>query len=137
MLGESGLAAYRRRVARDWSRLEASGPGDTPWRAAGYRRRRRVVAAMEAVVRAEGDTDELVRVIAHDRSQVDAYIRIAAELDRIGRRREALAWLERGYASFDPEDRGDLPAALAEAYQRDGHHDDAARVAANGPLLGP
>lgn len=130
LLGEAGLAAYRKRIERELRHFGPCGPGDAPWTEPGYRRRIRVADARLQLARVAGDVEELVRVLAHDLSRPRAFVRIAAELDAVGREREGLAWLERGYAAFGDGERDDLAAALSAAYRRDGQIEDAARVEA-------
>jgi tetratricopeptide (TPR) repeat protein len=126
VLGVEGLDAYRERLERESGTLPPLGA--RPGRASSFRDhvRWRVTYLREQLARANGSTDELVSVLAHDLSSPYSFVRIAEELESAGREREAIAWLERGVAAYPPA--GDDPRVrrrLVAAYLRDGQAADA------------
>ena len=126
LLGEEGRAVYRDRVEREWEKLSPLEPGGGERFA---HDRFTITHLREQVARAWGSVDELVSVIARDRSSPYSFLRIADELETVGREREALQWLERGFAAFPPAADARLRHRLVGAYLRDGQVEDAVRVA--------
>lgn len=122
ILGPPGLARYRRLAEAEWSTLPALGPGESDRREP---RRFRVTAMMEALARASGDLDELVRVMAHDLSFPYGYLRIAQVLQEAGRPEEALAWAEQGLRAFPERHDTRLSDLVADAYLCAGRHEEA------------
>lgn len=131
VFGEAGLAAYRKRLDKEWVKFAPLEPGDRRWATDHDGPSRFMVSHLkENLARAVGDIDELVDVLAHDLSVGYRFVLIAEELDAAGREREALRWLERGFATFPPagDDRR-LRLALIDAYRRDGFDEEAVDVA--------
>jgi hypothetical protein len=123
VLGEAGLAAYRRAVEDLWAKVPPLGPGeDDPEQ---YGRRFRLTGMMERVVDQGGDVDQLVAVMAHDLSAGYDFLRIAAVLREAGRHEEALAWAERGLAAFADRPDPRLREFAADEHHRVGRHDAA------------
>jgi tetratricopeptide (TPR) repeat protein len=129
VLGEEGLAAYRDRLGREWEALPPLGPARTRTIAQVDGRRFRITHLRESLARAGGSVDEIVSVLAHDLSSSFKFCRIADELERAGREREALVWLERGLAAFPPTGDPQLRSRTIRAYLRDGQVDDAVVLA--------
>ena len=129
VLGDEGLEAFRQRVEPEWQKLPALQPSREPIRASWDSRRFRVTYVREGIARAGGSVDELVSVLAHDLSSPRQFERIADALERAGREREALAWLERGSKIHGPAGHPVLRARIVAAYLRDGQVDDAVALA--------
>ena len=127
VLGEDGLAAFRERLEREWEKLPPLPPGA---RSAFGDGRFTLTYLREQVARAGGSIDELVAVLARDRSSPYRFVLIADELERAGRERDALLWLERGLAAFPRAADARLRERLIAAYLRDGQVEDAVGVAA-------
>lgn len=110
VLGVSGLARVRERVSAAWAR-NPSGWAEKHM--------------MELLVRAEGDVDALVGVLAADLDERGCgHLRIAAELDAAGRGGEALEWAERGVREArQPDSR--LVDYVVARYQSAGRGADA------------
>ena len=125
VLGDEGLAAYRRRLEPEWEKLPPLPPEPSRFHGFHEHGRFRVTHLREQLARAGGSIDELIAVLAHDRSSSYQFVRIAGELERAGREREALTWLERGVAAFPPAGDSRLRERLVAAYLRDGQPDDA------------
>jgi tetratricopeptide (TPR) repeat protein len=132
VLGEEGLAAYRDRLEREWEALSALRPAGTRLIAYVDGRRFRITHLRENLARVGGSVDELVSVLAHDLSSSFQFCRIADELERAGREREALVWLERGLVAFPPAGDPQLRSRTIRAYLRDGQVDDAVALAQRG-----
>ncbi len=75
VLGEKGLAEYRRLAEERWAQVPALGPGEDPRRYSGERFR--IAHIMESLARQEEDIEELVGVISRDLSGPHSYLRIA------------------------------------------------------------
>lgn len=110
VLGVSGLARVRERVSAAWARNPS-----------GWAEKH----LMEQLVRAEGDVDALVGVLAADLDERGyGHLRIATELDAAGRGGEALDWAERGVREArQPDSR--LVDYVVARYQSAGRAADA------------
>jgi uncharacterized Zn finger protein len=115
VLGERGLAEYRRLAEEEWARLSQIGPGQRD--PEGYGRRSRITHIMQTLARRSGDVEELVAVKSRDLSHSYTYLQIAEIYRQAGRHDEALEWAERGVQDFpDPDSR--LREFLAVEYRR-------------------
>lgn len=125
VLGDAGLAAYRRLADEAWSRLPELGPGDErrTYRSDRYR----ITKIMETLAAMTGDVDAEVAVLARDLSSAWRYVRIVHAYRDAGRHADALDWAERGLAAFDSTDSR-LVEALADEYHHAGRGDDAVRL---------
>ena len=116
VLGEPGLAEYRRLAQAEWEALPPLAPGDErTWDHDRYR----ITHIMESLADVTGDADAVVAVLARDQSSEYQFIRIAEVYREAGRYDDALAWLEKGLAAFGTDDVR-LVDALAEEYHRAG-----------------
>ncbi len=128
VLGEAGLAEYRRRAEAVWAGVPALGPASGGGQSF-EGRRFRITSIMESLARATGDVDELLAVKARDLSSPYAYLDIARVCMDAGRDEEALDWAEQGTRAFpDPPDAR-LREFLADRYHERGRHDDAIALA--------
>ena len=124
ILGETGLAAYRRLAEAEWNRLPALAPGDRD--ADRGADRFRITSIMESLARASDDPDELVAVKSRDLSTPYAFLQIAEIYQQAGQTDRAVDWAERGLRAFPAGPRDDrLRVFLADAYQARGRDDDA------------
>ncbi len=124
VLGEAGLAAYRRLAGAEWAKVPALGPGDEdPNR---YGRRYVIQSITEAMAQASGDFNALVAVKSRDLSSPGAFLGIAELYQDAGDPDRALDWADRGWRAFSDTRRDErLRAFLAEAYQGRGRHNEA------------
>jgi uncharacterized Zn finger protein len=114
-LGETGLAAYRRRL----DELSASDSGRDDFTVRHLRE--------EYLKTIAGDTDALVAHYAEELPQAYQYVLIGETLRDADRPDDAIAWLRRGTAEADrPDSRIDL--LLAELLTATGQHTEAADV---------
>jgi uncharacterized Zn finger protein len=116
-LGESGLARYRELVEDAWKRLPALGPEAI--RTHFDIHRFQFEHAMEELTAFAGDIDQLVVVMSRNLSNPNAFLELAALLQRHGRHDEALQWAEKGLAAFPKERIDDLVSfCIAEHLRR-------------------
>ena len=124
VLGEAGLAEYRRLAVAVWAGVPPLGPGS----GGGHSfegRRFRITSIMESLARATGDVDELLAVKARDLSSPYAYLDIARVCMDAGRDDDALDWAEQGTRAFPDSPDARLREFLADRYHERGRHDDA------------
>jgi hypothetical protein len=98
VLGEKGLATYRRLAEAEWARvppLDAGGDDRDK-----YGRRFRITHIMETLARRTGDVEAVVAVKKRDLSLPYAYLQIAETYRDAGRHDAALEWAERGMKAF-------------------------------------
>jgi uncharacterized Zn finger protein len=124
ILGEAGLAAYRRLAETDWAKIPALKPGeDDPNH---YGGRYRITSIMAALAKASGDFDALVAVKSRDLSSQYAFLEIANLYKDAGDAEQALDWAERGWRAFSDMRRDErLRDFIADAYQSRGRRDEA------------
>jgi uncharacterized Zn finger protein len=118
VLGDAGLAEYRRLVRPRFDRLPAQGA---------HSERFRVVNALEGVALAARDPDELIAVKARDLRLPDDYAEVASLLADVGRVDEAVDWARRGLAAFSTRtwQTGPLREVLADLHRGRGESADA------------
>ena len=115
VLGEPGLAAYRRRAEEVWERTPALAPGkdreySTP--------RFTITHIMETLADLSLDVDALVAVKARDLTSPYHFVEIAEIYVAAGRYDDALAWAERGSAAYPDCADVRLLEVLADEYER-------------------
>jgi tetratricopeptide (TPR) repeat protein len=93
ILGDDGLAAYRRRLEPRWEQLQSQTEG---WSSQRFTLRE----ALAGVALAVGDPDELIEVYRHDLTTPGAYLAIAGTLAAAGREDEAETWAYEGLDAF-------------------------------------
>jgi uncharacterized Zn finger protein len=127
VLGDQGLATYRRLAAAEWARVPALRPGSDDLDR--YGARFRISSIMETLARHAGDVDALVDVLRRDLSMPYGFLRIAEVCKEAGRDVQAVDWAERGLKAFPDRPDSRLRRFLATEYQRDGRHDEAMTLA--------
>jgi tetratricopeptide (TPR) repeat protein len=118
LLGPNGLAALDAILTR---KLDAMAPGS---KAAVSHGGLTLRAMSESLARALGDIDRLVRELSRDLASPARYVRIAHELEAVGRREDALTWLQRGVAEHGAGDDA-LREALVIACLHSDQREDA------------
>lgn len=128
ILGETGLALYRRLAQAAWAKVAVIGPGEEdPNR---YGSRFRITSVMETLARVSGDIEELIAVKSRDLSKPYDFLQIAEIYREAGKTDLALDWAERGWNAFPKAQRdGRLREFIAEVYHRRGRHDEAMAMA--------
>lgn len=123
VLGEAGLAEYRRLAEAQWREVPQLGPGQE---GGGYEYPRfRLTAIMVALARASSDVEALVAVMRRNLSSPYQYLEIAEVYKKTGRVEKALAWAERGVETFPASQDDRVRNFLALEYSRLGRHHDA------------
>ena len=123
VLGEKGLAEYRRLAQKEWDKIPKLGPGQDRDSYPGDRFR--ITAIMESLARAKGDIEELVAVMSRDLSVSYQYLQIAEVYRGARQFDKAMEWAERGLADFPGNPDGRLRRFLADEYHRRRRHDEA------------
>ena len=123
VLGEAGLAEFRRLAKAQWDELPPRRPGDE--RFAFDTRRLCITSIMESLARAADDVDGLIDVLRHDLALPHGYLRIAETLVEAGREHEALSWAREGLAAFPADRDTRLENFAASLLLSRGEHDEA------------
>jgi tetratricopeptide (TPR) repeat protein len=125
VLGESGLAAYRRRAEEVWARTSALTVGmDSDHSTSRFV----ITHVMETLAGLSQDFDALVAIKARDLSSPYRFLQIAEACAAAGRDDDALAWLEQGLTAYPECTDVRLLEMLAEEYRRRGRAQDAAAL---------
>ncbi len=127
VLGETGLAEYRRLAEAEWSKVPALGPGEDD--SESYGRRFRITSLMEALARQSGDAEALVEIKCRNLSHPYSYLQIAEIYREADMSDDALKWAEQGWKAFSTNKDWRLGEFLADEYHRRGRHDEAMRLA--------
>jgi len=123
ILGEKGLAMYRRLAEHEWAHIPALSPGrDDPHK---YGKRVRITHIVETLARQTGNVEAVVAVKKRDLSLPYSYLQIAETYRQAGQHDLALDWAERGLKAFPERPDSRLREFLAAEYHRRKRHDDA------------
>jgi hypothetical protein len=123
VLGQKGLAEYRRLAQTEWSRVPALEPGEDDTER--YGKRFRITSIMESLARKSGDVEALVEIKRRDLSHPYSYLKIAEIYREAGKHDEALEWAERGWKAFQEKKDWRLGEFLADEYHRRGRPHEA------------
>lgn len=127
VLGEEGLAEYRRLAEERWAPVPVLGPGEEdPRRYSGERFR--ITYIMESLARQEEDIEELVGVISRDLSRPHSYLRIAQIYAEAGQSEKALEWAEEAMWVFPDQRHSGLREFVAQQYHHGGRHEEATQL---------
>jgi uncharacterized Zn finger protein len=124
VLGERGLAEYRRLAEKEWADVPALGP-DPENRPRYYGKRERLADIMQTLAYRSGDVEALVAVKSKDLSNSGAYLEIARICKQAGDDEKALEWAEEGAWVFAGGGHPDLRRFLADEYHDRGRHEEA------------
>ncbi|HEY3302879.1 MAG TPA: SWIM zinc finger family protein [Candidatus Binatia bacterium] len=112
VLGEKGLAVYRKLAEAEWAKVPPLGPRrDDPEK---YGRRFRITHIMETLARQTGDVEAVVAVKKRDLSLAYDYLEIAETYKKAGKGDLSLEWAERGVKAFPNRTDSRLREFLAE-----------------------
>lgn len=125
VLGEKGLAEYRRLASEAWQAIKPRRGGVRSVHEDDSGARRRIADILERFAEREGDLDARIAIRAKDLSSAYAYLGIAELCASHGRKAEALKWAEDGLWQFenDPDER--LFVFTANLYRSAGRATDA------------
>jgi uncharacterized Zn finger protein len=124
VLGERGLAEYRRLAEKEWADVPALGP-DREDRPRYYGKREIVADIMQTLAYRSGDVEALVAIKSKDLSNSFAYLEIAQIYKQQGDDEKALEWAEEGAWVFPGGGNSDLRRFLADEYHDRGRHEEA------------
>ena len=127
LLGEAGLAEYRKRAEAEWEQVPALGPGQERETFGGNRYR--LTGIMEALATESGDLDALIEVMRRNLSSTDSYLRIAEACKAAGESDRAVAWAESGIEAFPDKTDPRLCEFLVLEYRQLGREEDALDLA--------
>jgi uncharacterized Zn finger protein len=126
LLGETGLAAYRRSAEAAWAKVPQIPPGERDPEE--YGRTYRIKNIMETLARQSGEVEALVVIKTRDLSNVYAFLQIAEIYHEAGKGDKALEWAERGVKTFPDQTDARLREFLAGEYHRRKRHDEAMQL---------
>ena len=113
VLGEQGLAEYRRLAEVEWKKIPPLLPGDKrAWEGNRYR----ITHVMETLAKQGGNLEEMVAVKSRDLSIELRFLDIAELYRNAKNRDKALEWAERGLAAFPVKTDSRLRDFLIEEY---------------------
>ena len=124
VLGERGLAEYRRLAEKEWADVPALGP-DREDRPRYYGKREILADIMQTLAYRSGDVEALVAIKSKDLSNSFAYLEIAQIYKQQGDDEKALEWAEEGAWVFPGGGNPDLRRFLADEYHDRGRHEEA------------
>ena len=116
VLGDEGLAEYRRLAQQEWEDLPLLGPGDERSWAPG---RFRLTQIMLTLAGLSGEVDFIVAVLARDQSSAYQFVQIAETLQGAQRHDDALEWALKGLSLHGFGDHR-LVELVAEEHHRAG-----------------
>jgi uncharacterized Zn finger protein len=125
LLGEDGLAEFRRLANAEWDKIKELKPGEKAGRS---ERERKITAIMVSLAKACGDVDALITIKKKSLSSSWNYLDLAEICKEAKRHDEALAWGEKGLAAFKGNPDNRLRDFVAEEYHRCKRYDDANRL---------
>jgi uncharacterized Zn finger protein len=124
VLGDAGLAEYRRLAQQEWDDLSPLGPDDEySWSSSRFR----VTQIMLTLADLTEDVDAVVAVLAHDQSSAYQFAKIAETLQRAKRHDDALEWACKGLSLHGYGDHR-LVELVAEEHHRAGRPEQAVDV---------
>jgi len=117
VLGDNGLAEYRRLAQLEWDKVPALKAGKK------YdpdSNRLRVTAVMKGVARGIGDLEMLAEIHKRDLTLPDHYLEVAQVYAEMGRTDLAIDWASQGVEAFSERPDRRLGAFLADQYEHSG-----------------
>ena len=127
VLGEDGLAVYRRLAEEEWKKIKPLGPRKEE-QAERSHRRFNITHIVESLAEMSGDVDTLVEIKKKDLSYAYDYLQIAELYGKSGNHDKALEWAEAGIKAFPDRTDSRLRDFLAAEYHRRKRHDEAMKL---------
>jgi uncharacterized Zn finger protein len=125
VLGDAGLAEYRRLANEAWRTIKPLRAGGRQVHDDQSSARYRLGAVLECFAARDGDVDARIAIRAKDLSTAYAYLGIAQLCLNHGRDAEALKWAEEGLWQFEDHPDQRLVFFSADLYRRIGREKDA------------
>ncbi len=116
VLGDTGLALYRKLAEASWAKVPPLAPGGKDPQQ--HHSRWRITHIMETLARQSGDIEALVAVKSRDLSLAFHFLEIAQIYKAAGNDDAAMQWAERGARAFSEHTDGRLREFLIEEYHR-------------------
>lgn len=135
VLGDAGLAEYRRLAQDRWDGVPPLGPGERD--PDGRYHRWAITRMMEALARANGGLAEQVAVKSRDLSSANAFLQVAELYRDAGEHDAAMEWARRGLDAFPARPDQRLELFLADEHHRRGEHAQAMELVWAGFARGP
>ncbi len=139
VLGENGIAEYRRLAEKEWKRVPELRAGQNKSDES-YENRFQITHIMETLAEVNGDIEALVAIKSRDLSGAYSYLKIAEIYKKAGQPDKALEWAEKGLKAFPLKIDSRLRDFLAEEYHHLKRHDEALSLMwaefAENPYLG-
>jgi uncharacterized Zn finger protein len=126
ILGERGLAVYRRLAEEEWKKIKPLGPSKAERMSS--HPRFNITHIMESLAEVSGDVEALVEVKKKDLSFAYHYLQIAELYKKSGDHDKALEWAEAGLKAFPDRTDSRLRDFLAAEYHRRKRHDEAMKL---------
>lgn len=127
ILGETGLAAYRRLTNEKWAKIEPF-ESKRNLRETHSHASLNLVRMMETLAEMSGDIEELVEIKKRDLSYAYHYLQIAELYKNAGNKDKALEWAQAGIKAFPTRTDSRLREFLADEYHIRNRHDDALKL---------
>lgn len=127
VLGEEGIAEYRKLAEERWQKVKVLGPGQQDPEK--YGSRFRISTIMTTLAQMDGDLDAQVEVMKRDLSVAYRFLKIAELYREAGKADLALEWAEKGLKAFPARTDSRLRELVADEYHRRKRHDDAMTLA--------
>jgi len=127
VLGERGLAVYRRLAEEEWKKIKPLGPHKEEQEVRSHHRFN-ITHIMESLAEVSGDVESLVEVKKKDLSCAYHYLQIAELYKKSGNHDKAFEWAEEGLKVFPDRTDSRLRDFLAAEYHRRKRHDEAMKL---------
>ncbi len=128
ILGETGLAEYRKLANEAWKKIRPLRTGGRRIEDDQFGRRHALKAILESFAEGEGDVDGIIAIRAKDLSTPHNYLGIAQLCLDHGRKPEALKWAEEGLWQFEDNPDERLVFFVSNLYRRSGREEDAEKL---------
>jgi len=125
VLGEIGLAEYRRLAYEAWRAIKPLRAGGRPAHDDQFSARYRLGAILESFAMREGNVDARIAIRTTDLSTAYAYFEVAQLCLDHGREADALKWAEDGLWQYEDQPDQRLVFFAADLYRRLGREKDA------------
>ncbi len=128
ILGEVGLAEYRRLATEAWKKVRPLRTGARRAEDDQFSNRYALEAILESFAERDGDVDGIIDIRAKDLSTAHDYLGIAQLCLDHGREPEALKWTEDGLWQFEDNPDARLIFFASDLYRRIGRGEDADKL---------
>lgn len=124
ILGNKGIAVYRKLAEEEWKKIPALKPGNGDNQFEYSSKRYKITSIMESLAKRSGNIEDIVMVKACNLSHAYSFLEIAILYKNKGLSEKALEWAEKGLSAFPKQTDSRLRDFLAEEYHLRGRHDE-------------